>query len=372
MAGRGFYGERTGSAEAELHQAVVAYAGDLRVHAVRPREGDGLVIVSGRTRTARVLPASAASFDFDTSDGAWHLEFDSGRMVGELSAPGLVSASLIPVRSQPEAGTRAFANISTRGGVEAGDSMLIGGFVVKGTGRRNLLVRAVGPALEPMGVAGVLARPVIEVRDAGGRMLLGNAGWGVDALVAEMTARAGAFEIDPDSPDAALVIELPAGSYTAQVRGLDGDSGVALVEIYDAQPDLAEGARLINISTRGIVDGEGRLLIAGFVVSGSEPRLVLVRGVGPTLTGYGLADALPDPEIAVFGASDVPVRANDDWADAGPGIAELTREVGAFPLATGSRDAALAMWLAPGQYTVHVRSADGGSGVALAEIYEVP
>jgi len=110
-------------------------------------------------------------------------------------------------------------------------------------------------------------------------------------------------------------------------------------------------------------------VFAGLVVTG-ESRTVLIRGIGPALEQFGVANALPDPQIALFGRAGqtAPVSSNDDWSDnALPGVFEA---VGAFPLARGSKDAALVATLSPGNYTVQRSGQPGQTGVALVEIYE--
>jgi hypothetical protein len=100
---------------------------------------------------------------------------------------------------------------------------------------------------------------------------------------------------------------------------------------------------------------------------------VLVRGVGPALTAFGVTGALGDPRLEVFRDGNVLGR-NDDWESggAGPAVKTASSAVGAFPLAAGSRDAALVLNLFPGAYTAQVSGAGDLAGTALVEVYEVP
>lgn len=164
-------------------------------------------------------------------------------------------------------------------------------------------------------------------------------------------------------------------SFTGSGAGLSGYSSWPMLSHGPAHRSratpIANGGRLINVSTRGEV-GAGRDMIAGVVVQGSTGKPLLVRGVGPALQAFGVAGVLPDPKLSVtVKASDVPLT-NDNWDDAdGPAIAALAAKVGAFPLAPGSRDAALQVTAAPNTtYSAIVSSADGGGGIALAEIYD--
>jgi hypothetical protein len=154
------------------------------------------------------------------------------------------------------------------------------------------------------------------------------------------------------------------GARTIQAKGTGG--GVVLVEAYD----LGEGnsPRLVNVSARNFVGTGDDILIAGFNIAGTGTKRLLVRAVGPTLEGFGVPGTLVDPKLEIFTGAGVKVAENDTWD---PALAAIFTAVGAFPLTTGSKDAALLTTLATGGYTVQVRGADGGTGEALVEIYEV-
>jgi hypothetical protein len=119
------------------------------------------------------------------------------------------------------------------------------------------------------------------------------------------------------------------------------------------------------------------VLIAGFALTGYEPTALLIRGVGPSLVPYGVVAPLQDPFIQVHrilsdGTAE-PVAANDDWsADDRASLAEVAAaSTGAFPIASGSRDAALLIQLMPGLYTVTLSGKAGTEGVGLVEVYHV-
>ncbi len=128
--------------------------------------------------------------------------------------------------------------------------------------------------------------------------------------------------------------------------------------------------KFVNVSTRGFAGAGDQTLIAGFVVPSGQTQTVLIRGVGPTLTGLGVGGALADPVLEVYkqGAT-TPFETNDNWS--GTQAATLATKVGAFPLAAGSADAALVMNLEPGGYTVQVKGKGTATGVAIVEVYEV-
>jgi hypothetical protein len=122
--------------------------------------------------------------------------------------------------------------------VGTGSNVLIAGFIVGGTTSKTVLIRASGPAIAaaPYSVAGTLADPQLQLYGHGSPspLLATNAGWSGNPQIAAEAAAVGAFPwTDPSSKDSALLITLPPGAYTAQVSGAGGDSGVALVEVYD-------------------------------------------------------------------------------------------------------------------------------------------
>jgi hypothetical protein len=107
----------------------------------------------------------------------------------------------------------------------------VAGFAIAGSTSLRVLLRAVGPTLGDKGLSDALADPVLELY-AGPTLLERNDDWGGDDELAAIMAEAGAFALPVDSRDAALVVDLPPGLYTAQARRGSGESGVALVEVY--------------------------------------------------------------------------------------------------------------------------------------------
>jgi hypothetical protein len=122
-------------------------------------------------------------------------------------------------------------NLSARSAVASTTDALIAGFSIAGNGSRTLLIRAVGPALANFGVAGALLNPKLQLFDRDGRMIQENDNW--DASIAATFERVGAFQLPNGSQDAALLVTLPPGSYTAQVSGVNNSTGVTLIEVYD-------------------------------------------------------------------------------------------------------------------------------------------
>jgi|GEM_PF-1523659 len=163
----------------------------------------------------------AGPVDFDPSPLTRTLTGEGGAdvMVVYYNSDGLLTAPA-------EGGNGRLANLSTRGAVSAAEPLTAG--VVIADEPRTVLIRAVGPALANFGVASPLANPVLTLLDSAGRKLARNDDW--DRSLAATFARAGAFPFADGSRDAALVITLAPGAYTAQVSGTT--AGAALVEVY--------------------------------------------------------------------------------------------------------------------------------------------
>jgi len=165
---------------------------------------------------------------------------------------------------------------------------------------------------------------------------------------------------------------LPPGAYTAQVASATNTAGVALIEVYDLSA-AAPGQKLFNISTRAAAGTGDNTLIAGIAVSGSVPKRVLIRAVGPGLVQFGLSGVLAQPQLQLI--KDGVVVAQNTGISTSPDASAITTasaQVGAFALPAGSSDSALLVNLAPGNYSATVTGAGGSSGLAIIEIYEVP
>jgi hypothetical protein len=272
---------------------------------------------------------------------------------------------------------KPLVNLSTRGFVGTATERMIAGFVLSGgTGpEKTVLIRAAGPSLGPLGVNGFLEDPFLEVK-SGASTVITNDNWGDfpdQTALAEASTKVGAFDFIPDSKDASLLVDLPAGSYTALVTGVGATTGVSIVEVYDVSQGI-DDPRMVNISTRLRVGTGEEQAVPGFVIEGERPKAVLIRAVGPTL-GDLINDAdivLADPQLFVMDGN-TEIFTNNDWGDfeEQAALQAATIAVGAFPLRIGSEDAAGLVILDPGPYTIKVSGADGGSGLALVEVYEV-
>jgi hypothetical protein len=261
---------------------------------------------------------------------------------------------------------------------------MIAGTVVDGVTPKQFLIRGIGPALGQFGVSAVATDPVLSVYDGTGRLVSSNTGWSSNlnaAAIGTATTSVGAFPLAANSKDCALLLTLNPGSYTFQVSNPTGTVGNALVEAYDLDAIGATSTRTINISTRGQVGTGDGILIAGLAVKGQSSRTLLVRGVGPGLTPFGIGDTLVDPALKVLAENGTVLASNDNWSDStlANGRVITADEVqtaaaasGAFVLQAGSKDAALVITLVPGNYTIQVSGANNTSGLALVEAYDVP
>lgn len=254
------------------------------------------------------------------------------------------------------------ANVAIRAQITT-DTPLTVGFVTRG--ERILLVRAIGPGLAPFtGNEGIARNPTLILSDLQQATLATNDDWGGASALISAFASAGAFPLPSNSEDAALITRV-SGSATARmaVRG----SGLGMTEVYDLGNDPA--ARIVNVSTLHHA-GQGRdALVLGFTIAGTGTKRLLVRGIGPRLGLFGITSPLTDPQLIVYSASGAQLVSNDDWPQT---LAVDFAKVGAFPLADGSKDAALSLNVPPGSYTVQLSSGAGRDGVGLIEIYELP
>jgi hypothetical protein len=276
------------------------------------------------------------------------------------------------------------SNLSSRVRIAANDASrsAVAGFVITGDASKQVLVRAIGPSLATFGIKDAVSGAQLQLFDQSSKVIAQNDGWSNDAAIAAAGERVGAFKLAGGSRDSALLVTLPPGAYTAQV-GATG-SGIALLEVYDATTStVLSTEQLINISTRGFVDSGDGKLIAGFVVSGDAPKRVLVRGIGASLTGFGVPGALADPVLELFTSEGSTLIArNDNWSTPQSGtvagaagtaaeIVAASQATGAFPLESGSKDAAVLITLMPGSYSAVVSGTNQTTGAGLVEVYEV-
>jgi uncharacterized protein (DUF1800 family) len=244
--------------------------------------------------------------------------------------------------------------------VQTGENVLIGGFIVYGTGQKKIAVRAMGPSLP---VAGNLSDPMLELHDATGAIVASNDNWRSsqqDLVIAAGLAPGNDLE-------SALIATINPGAYTVVVKGVNNVTGVGLMEIYDLDPD-GSPARLANISTRGNVLTGDNVMIGGFIVRGDVPKRTIVRARGPSLflNGAPIAGRLMDPALELRDANGALIKANDNWRT------DQQAEIAASSIApTDDHEPAVVWTLSPGNYTTIVSGVNNTTGIALVEMYDL-
>ena len=155
--------------------------------------------------------------------------------------PGVVLIEVYDATPTSTANSPKAINVSTRGPVGTGASIMIAGFVISGDASRRVLIRGVGPTLTRFNVPGALADPQIELFDASGTSLRKNDDWAAGddaALIAATSNAAGAFPLANGSKDSAMLLMLAPGAYTVHLSGVGttNNTGIGLVEVYDVDP----------------------------------------------------------------------------------------------------------------------------------------
>ena len=251
------------------------------------------------------------------------------------------------VAYQSGSSPKGLANIATRARVDSGDNVLIAGFIVTGTQPKKVIIRAIGPSLQ---FAGHLDNPTLELRDSGGVVLDSNDDWA--------TSKRKQAIMDSTIPptnelESAIVMTLNPGSYTAIVQGANGGTGIGVVEVYDL--DAAADSKLVNISTRGLVQTGNNVMVAGTIIVGTTPQKVIIRAIGPSLS---LPGKLADPTLELRDANGGLMDANDNWGDSPNKQAIIDSKIPP----SDPRESAIVATLPAGNsnYTAIVRGAQAG------------
>ena len=254
-------------------------------------------------------------------------------------------------------------NISTRALVQTGNNVLIGGIIVAGGGPKKVILRALGPTLgqPPFNVPNALANPTMELRDSTGALLIANDDWVSAANAAAISASGFA---PPRNLESAILTTLNPGNYTAVVRGVNNTTGIALVEGYDL--DNTAASKFGNISTRSFVGTGANVMIVGVIVQGPDSQTVIIRGLGPTLTQFGVSSVLANPFLDLRNANGSQIMTNDNWKDSQQAQIQAT---GYAP--PNDAESAAVVTLAPGNYTAILSGVNSSTGNALVEVYSL-
>jgi hypothetical protein len=258
-------------------------------------------------------------------------------------------------------------NISTRMRVLTNDDVMIAGFIVGGPVAKKLVINVAGPSLSNFGIASPLANPTLTlVRSSDNAVIGTNDNWQTQTNPADVSAiQASGFQPN-NTLEPALIATLAPGAYTAIVQGANGGTGVGLVGLFEVDhPEVP----LINISTRGKVLVNDDVMIAGFIIQGDSAKTVVVNVAGPSLTNFGIASPLQNPQLTLVRSSDNAVIAtNDDWqTQADPADVTAITNSGFKP--NHALEPAIIATLAPGAYTAIVSGVGGGTGVGLVGVF---
>jgi hypothetical protein len=246
--------------------------------------------------------------------------------------------------------------------VQAGDNVLIAGFIVQGTENKRILVRGVGPSLATFGIADPLQDPTLNLNGSDGTLIASNDNWPQNANAPEIVTSG----LAPSNPnESALLLFLPPGSYTAVLRGNGGSSGIGLLEVYDL--DAVSATTVVNISTRGFVLTGDNIMIAGLIITGNNSSELVLRGIGPSLSDVGVPSVLANPLLELHDGNGALIRANNDWRESQEVVLQ---RIGLAP--TNNLESAILIFVPPGNYTAVLKDADNGTGNGLVEVYNIP
>jgi hypothetical protein len=273
-------------------------------------------------------------------------------------------------------------NISTRGFVQTGDNVMIGGFIIEGSGPKTVILRAIGPELSapPFNIPNALADPTLELHDGAGALIASNDNWQTTVIGGIITAnQVSAIQNSGHAPtqpsESAIIATLQPGNYTAIMRGVNNSVGVALVEVYDLSPGAA--SILGNISTRGFVQTGNNVMIGGFIIQGAGPKTVIMRAIGPELAAppFNIPNTLADPTLELHDGTGTLIASNDNWQTTVIGGIITANQVSAIQNSghapTQASESAIIATLQPGNYTAIVRGVNNTTGVALVEVYDL-
>jgi hypothetical protein len=248
--------------------------------------------------------------------------------------------------------------------VALGDNAGIGGFIITGSVPKHVIIRAIGPSLTRFGFSAseLLADPTLELHGPGSFATVTNNNW-KDTQQSQIQASG----LRPTSDlESAIDATLSPGNYTAIVRGNAPGTGIALVEVYDVEAGAA--AKLANLSTRASVQSGSNVVIAGFILGSNQgDDRVVVRGLGPSLSSFGVPNPLQDPALELRNQNGALLRSNNDWPDDPVQAAEIAA-AGLAP--SNTKESAIAATLAPGLYTAILAGTNNGTGVGLVEVYD--
>ena len=303
--------------------------------------------------------------------GQLFLEFEYGSRLSasiDLATKKLnVAFPLLSGRNSPSAersGSR-LSNVSVRVKKSSGSRVAAS---ITMRGNRPILVRAIGPGLQPfLPDLPLMDDPHVSLYSNAGELLGANENWSEGPPLAAVFRTVGAFPLADGSKDAAVVL---APLERARVYLTSKNSGEGLLEAFVTDEPAHSAIAAFNVKM-SISD----TLLAGLTVDGAAPKTILIRGLGPALEyapfnapNFPTNELAGNPALAVFDVSGREIAANDDW----PGrLAASFGEIGASPLENGSKDAAIMFTFPPGTYTVELRAKGSPLAGVLLQLFEV-
>jgi hypothetical protein len=326
------------------------------------------IIATGRAPSNDLESAIVA----DLAPGAY-----TAIMAGNAGATGIGLLEVFDL--SPDQDSR-LSNISTRANVGTADDIVIGGFVPSGGTIGTTILRGLGPSLSGTGIS-ALADPKLELRNSQGWLIASDDNWMDYPNQAAIIQAAG---LAPSNPlESAIAAILLPGTYTVLLSGVNNETGMGLVEVYDnptlgpvptptpggvptptATPSLLPHAT--NLSTRMRVQTGDGVAIAGFIVTSVyDGAQYLIRGIGPSLSDFGVPNPLADPVLEVHGGFGT--ITNDNWRDRNEAAIIATGHAPSNDLEA----AILSADFFPGAYTAILSGNAGTTGVGLVELYDV-
>ncbi|TVR49360.1 MAG: hypothetical protein EA425_12505 [Puniceicoccaceae bacterium] len=338
-------------------------------------------LVAGQTALFTVDPEGTGPFTFQwfrngqpiagATESSHRIPFVSPGQAGaytvEVSGPGgttISEAATLAVSPAAE-----LINLSSRGQNLLGSEIMIAGFVLGGSEVRSVLLTGKGPSLADFNLTGLLPDPTLILFDQNGQEIARNTRWeeGPDSDLIDDSG----FAPNRETEATLLATIEPNRPYTVHLRNLGNETGIGLVELFDLDriAGVSGNSRLINLSIRGKVEGGSKIMIAGFVIDHvGGPRRLLIRGGGPSMAAFGVANPLPDPVLSVWNADRERIDLNEYWRDHPE--AELIESTGFAP--GDDLEAALLITLEPGAYTVQLRDSENRPGIGRIELFTLP
>jgi hypothetical protein len=259
--------------------------------------------------------------------------------------------------------TGTFSSVVVRTQVYAQGARI--GFTITGVGSKTVLIRGVGPSLANPGTTGFLDQPALIVSSASTQPIAINTRWNNDPAIVTASSRVGASTLRLDSFDSALLLTLPPGQYAVTMLNLPGDTGIAQLELYDADAGTPT-ATFSQMSIRGPAGASGNSMGVSVKITGASMP-ALIRALGPALN---LVGSIADPALSVLNSQGTTVATNDNWPN-DPILVGLAAQAGAVSLISNSTDSALLTTLSPGIYTAVVNDVGGTLGTAEIQFIAV-